>query len=105
MNRNLTDDSKMILRHNPADHNTRTRMYDLMKAAPIPSEELLNNLPLFQDRRLLSRILWASELYQKIIPVHGSICEFGVRSEEHTSELQSLRGIYEPLNPNQQRLG
>ncbi len=80
-------------------------MYDLMKAAPIPSEELLNNLPLFQDRRLLSRILWASELYQKIIPVHGSICEFGVRYGPNLALFTALRGIYEPLNPNRRIIG
>jgi hypothetical protein len=105
MERNLTDDSQMIRRHNPADHDARTTMYELMRTAPIPPEELLNNLPLFQDRRLLSRILWAAELYQKILPVHGNVLEFGVRYGPNLALFAALRGIFEPLNPNRKIIG
>ena len=105
MNRSLTDDSNMIMRHNPANHHARTEMYELMKVAPIPAEELLNNLPLFQDRRLVSRILWAAELYQQILTVHGNIFEFGVRYGPNLALFAALRGIYEPLNPNRRIVG
>lgn len=105
MNRSLNDDSRMIHRHNPANHGVRSRLSDLLRAAPIPAEELLNNLPLFQDRRLISRVLWVADLYQKILPVHGSVFEFGVRYGPNLALFAALRGIFEPLNPNRKIVG
>lgn len=49
-------------------------------------------------RQSLSRILYYAELYQKLLPVPGVICEFGVQWGATLSQLISLRGIYEPYN-------
>lgn len=46
----------------------------------------------------LSRILYYTELYKKILDVPGCICEFGVRFGDTLSLFSNLRGIFEPYN-------
>ena len=50
-----------------------------LRESPIPNTELLNNLGLYLNRQTFSRLLFFTELYQQIIPVHGVAMEFGVR--------------------------
>lgn len=91
--------------YNPNDVATRNGIQDLFNESPIPSEELFNNMGLFMDRRTLSRFLFINELYQKIVPIHGSIFEFGVRYGQNISLFTSYRGIYEPFNHNRKIVG
>lgn len=103
--RDLTSDAAFRQRQNPG--NFRVQM-DLTKAlfeAPIPREEILTHLPIFQDRRCISRILYMNEVYQRIVGVHGSVFEFGVRYGPTLALLTSLRGIYEPFNANRKIVG
>ena len=76
-----------------------------LRTSPIPAGELLYNLGLYLPRQALSRILFMHELYKLIVPVHGSIAEFGVRWGQNLALFSSLRGIYEPHNYNRGILG
>jgi hypothetical protein len=69
------------------------------------NEIVLQNLGLYLSRQSLSRILALSEIYQKIVPIHGNIIEFGVRYGSLTSLLVSLSGIYEPYNYTRKIIG
>ena len=73
-------------------------MTDLLRGSPIPSSELLFNLHLYQRRQDLSRVLFLNEIYQKPLPIHGYILEFGSRYGASTATLINLRGMHEPFN-------
>lgn len=49
-------------------------------------------------RQVLSRIIHYHEIYKKILPVSGSILEFGVQWGATLATLISLRGMFEPFN-------
>jgi len=83
----------------------RQEFFEHFKNCPIPEDELLSNLGLFINRQNLSRILFFHELYKKIINVHGSIIEFGVRWGQNLALFESFRGIYEPYNFNRKIIG
>jgi hypothetical protein len=56
-------------------------------------------------RQSLSRVLYYNEIYKKIIPVHGVICEFGVQWGATLAQLINLRGMYEPFNHSRKIIG
>jgi hypothetical protein len=85
--------------------SNRTNFFQLFKNAPIPDNELLNNLGLFISRQNLSRMFFMQELYHKIIQVHGVVMEFGVRWGQNLALFESLRGMYEPFNYNRKIIG
>ncbi len=103
--KDVTADADMIKRLNPSDSKIRDEFYRELTRTPIPPKELMSSLPLFQDRRNLSRILFMNEIYQKILPVHGNIVEFGVRYGPNLALFSSLRAVYEPLNVNRRIIG
>jgi hypothetical protein len=84
---------------------TRQKFYDTFDRCPIPPNELLSNLGLFLNRQSLSRILFMHELYQKILPVHGVVMEFGVRWGQNLALFCSFRGMYEPYNHTRKIVG
>ncbi|MDB4915508.1 MAG: CalS11 [Gemmatimonadetes bacterium] len=98
MKRNITSDSEVIRAYSAAEHQTKDALIGQMLDSPIPREELQGSLVLFQDRRVISRILFVNELYQHIIGLHGCIMEFGVRYGPNLALFTSLRGIHEPYN-------
>jgi len=51
--------------------NKRADFLQLFRQAPIPDNELLNNLGLYLNRQTLSRILFMHDLYQKVIGVRS----------------------------------
>lgn len=101
----LSSDADIFQKISPKDSDIRGKLFEMLQNAPLPNEELLGHLVMFQDRRIISRILYANEIYQHIIRVHGSIFEFGVRYGPNLTLLGSLRGIYEPLNANRKIVG
>ncbi len=103
--KNLSSDANQFRKTSPRDFDIREKILEMLKNAPLPSEELLGHLVMFQDRRIISRILYANEIYQQMIKVHGSIFEFGVRYGQNLTLLSSLRGVYEPLNANRKIVG
>jgi hypothetical protein len=83
----------------------RDKFHQIFAECPIPRNELLSNLGLFLNRQTLSRILFMQHIYQRIVPVHGIIAEFGVRWGQNLALFSSLRGIYEPYNHNRKIVG
>ncbi|MEO7423951.1 MAG: TylF/MycF/NovP-related O-methyltransferase [Fibrobacteria bacterium] len=77
----------------------------LFRECPIPDAEKVNNLGVFIKRQALTRLIFMYELYQKIIPVHGIIAEFGVRWGQNMSLFQNFRGMLEPFNYNRRIVG
>lgn len=89
----------------PAELDNRQVLVDLLRAAPIPDNELLDNLSLFLTRQNLSDIFFIQELYQRALGVHGVVMEFGVRWGRHLALYEALRGVYEPFNHNRKIIG
>jgi hypothetical protein len=76
----------------------REKMVQFFRNSPIPDNEILANLGLFQNGPSLARVLFMNELYQKIIDTHGIIIEFGCRWGQNLALFGNFRGIYEPFN-------
>lgn len=89
----------------PRELHTRESFQETFARCPIPRNELLGNLGLFLNRQTLSRILFMHDLYQRIIPVHGIVVEFGVRWGQNLALFSSFRGMYEPYNYNRKIVG
>ena len=85
-------------------NNKRTLLQKLYNN-PIHEDEVLYNIGLFIPRQAMSRILAMNELYKKIINLHGSVCEFGVRWGQNLSLFTIFKGIYEPYNYNRKIIG
>ncbi len=85
--------------------NDREELLQALKKTSIPDQELLLNLGLFGSRRSLSRLLMMHDIYKKIIPVAGSIVEFGPRWGQNLALFSNFRGMYEPYNYNRLILG
>ena|ERR1700754_1026828 len=96
---------KVLSGSNETESQRRKEFVGMLKSSPIPDQELLFNLGLYLNRQTLSRILFMHELYQKMLPVHGVIMEFGVRWGQNLSLFESFRGIYEPFNYNRKIIG
>ena len=90
---------------NSVELDRRKTFIQQFKNTPIPDTELLSNLGLYINRQSLSRMLFISEIYSKIINTHGIVVEFGVRWGQNLSLFSSLRGIYEPFNYNRKIVG
>lgn len=84
---------------------TREAFYETFTQCPIPQNELLSNMGLFLNRQTLSRITFMHELYQRIIPIHGIVVEFGVRWGQNLALFSSFRGMHEPYNYNRKVVG
>ncbi|MGD0661562.1 MAG: crotonobetainyl-CoA--carnitine CoA-transferase [Syntrophorhabdales bacterium] len=87
------------------ERDGRERLVRLYHACPIPDQEVLANLGLYQNGPALARILFMNELYQKIVPLHGVIMEFGCRWGQNLALFLNLRGIHEPFNFNRKIIG
>jgi hypothetical protein len=83
----------------------KTSMAEKLRHSDIPDSELLSNLGLYLTRQTLSRINFIQQLYEKIVPVHGVIMEFGVRWGQNMALFSQLRGIHEPFNYNRRLVG
>ena len=105
MSEKESSDAKISRQYNADEFQTRLSLKDALFKSPIPQDELMSNMALYLDRRLLSRYLFMNELYEQIVDIHGSIFEFGVRYGQNFSLLTSLRGIHEPYNHNRKLVG
>jgi len=82
----------------------RARLRDLFESSPLGSDAV-EALQLYLRRGDIMRLLFFTELYQKIIGTHGVIMEFGCRWGKNLSLMTALRGIYEPYNHNRRIIG
>jgi hypothetical protein len=94
-----------LTKWNTHEKANRESLQQLFRESPLPTNEMLLNLGLYLNRQALTRILFMHELYQKIVNVHGVICEFGVRWGQNLALYESLRGIYEPYNYSRRIVG
>lgn len=69
-----------------------------LRDTPIPSSEILANVPLYLTRSSLSHVLFLDDLYRRILGTPGQIFEFGVRWGRTLALFHTLRTIYEPFN-------
>lgn len=74
------------------------RLAQLLRSSPIPKDQLIYNLSLYQRRQDMSRMLYFNELYLQFVHLHGYIFEFGTRYGTGTATLMNLRGYHEPYN-------
>ncbi|GBF33424.1 DTDP-6-deoxy-L-hexose 3-O-methyltransferase [Desulfocucumis palustris] len=102
MKRNSFD---AIVLSSSGEMDLQGRLSRHLREAPIPGDEILGNLGLFLTSKNLSRLLFFSEIYQKIINMHGVVMEFGVRWGQTLSFLLALRGIFEPFNRHRKIIG
>jgi hypothetical protein len=95
-----------IIPHEPEqERESRERLTKLLAETPIPTEYLIDNLPVYLRRAQLSDLLTIDALYRKVLEVPGVIMEFGVLHGRHLAALTALRGIYEPYNTLRRVIG
>lgn len=56
-------------------------------------------------RNALARVIYLNDLYQRILPVPGVICEFGVQWGASLATLANLRALHEPYNHSRSIFG
>jgi hypothetical protein len=83
----------------------RKRLVDLFEASPVPTEQLLVNLPLYMRSSALAKLLYVNELYELIVSQPGVIMEFGVWWGSNLALFESLRAVYEPYNYTRRFIG
>lgn len=76
----------------------RREVLDSLLNSPIPKDELIRNLGLYQLPMEVKRLLFFDSLYRQFLNTPGVIFEFGCRWGQNLAVLQSLRAIYEPYN-------
>ena len=59
------------------EQTARGQLLDLFRQCPIPDDEIMSNLGLFLNSKLLSRILFLHHIYTQIVDIPGVIIEFG----------------------------
>jgi hypothetical protein len=83
----------------------REILYRLFNERPIPDEQLMVNLALFMRSGSLAKLLFADELYKKILPIPGVIMEFGIWWGANLALFTNLRAVYEPYNYSRKVIG
>jgi hypothetical protein len=83
----------------------RQELIRLFEENPLPKDELLRNLAVFQNPADIKRILFFNELYELQLETQGVVVELGVRWGHNISLFQSFRAIYEPFNYNRRIIG
>ncbi|MEO8629048.1 MAG: TylF/MycF/NovP-related O-methyltransferase [Betaproteobacteria bacterium] len=83
----------------------RQNLYRLFAQRPMPDDELLVNLGLYIRSGALAKILFLNELYEKIVPIPGIICEFGVWWGQSLTLFENLRAVHEPYNHTRRVIG
>ncbi|MHA2365498.1 MAG: crotonobetainyl-CoA--carnitine CoA-transferase [Candidatus Hodarchaeales archaeon] len=96
---------QIFSRASEEEKKTQFDFFKLFKSCPIPENELLSNLGLFIDQKLMAKFLFMNEIYKLIINVHGAVVEFGVRWGQNLALYELFRGLYEPYNLNRKIIG
>jgi len=83
----------------------RENLYRLFNDRPMPDDQLMVNLGLFMRSGSLAKLLFADELYKKILPIPGVIMEFGIWWGQNLALFSNLRAVYEPYNYTRKVIG
>ena len=97
--------NNFVINRTETDKKNYNHLLDLFINSPVIEDEKLRNLGLFIKRQDMSRLITVYEIYKKIINVHGSIFEFGVRWGQNLALFHSFRGMLEPFNFNRKIVG
>jgi hypothetical protein len=89
----------------PQALRARERLFALFRDRPMGDEELLVNLGLYMRSGPLAKLLFLNEIYQKIVPLPGVLCEFGVWWGQTLAVFENLRAVYEPHNHTRKFIG
>ncbi len=81
-----------------AERSLDGELVDLLRACPIPENQLVENLGLFLGSKNLSRILFMHHIYQKIVDVPGIVMDLGTRWGQNLTLFAAFRAMYEPFN-------
>lgn len=76
----------------------RRKLLELFAQRPLGDEEMLVNLGLYMRSGALAKMLFLDEMYRKIVPIPGSVFEFGVWRGQSLAVLENLRAVHEPYN-------
>jgi len=87
------------------EDDVRRKFISLFKQSPLPDDNIIPNLGLFLNSKVLSRLLFMDFLYRQAIEVQGVIMDFGARWGQNMSYFAALRGIYEPFNRHKKIIG
>jgi hypothetical protein len=87
------------------ENEIRDRFVQLFKQSPLPDDNIIPNLGMFLNSKVLSRLLFMDFLYRQAIDVQGVIMDFGTRCGQNMSYFAALRGIYEPYNRHKKIIG
>lgn len=99
-----------------ATHNIQTRgserqlqgrelLLELFKNCPIPTDQLVTNLPLLMRSSVVAKFLYINEIFQKVIETPGVVMEFGVWWGQNIALFENLRAVYEPYNYTRRVIG
>ncbi|MFT6905323.1 MAG: hypothetical protein ACJAS1_001978 [Oleiphilaceae bacterium] len=88
-----------------SENKAYRKLVEFSKNSPIPDNELLTNLGLYQVRPTIGRTLFFNMLYQKALNTQGVIMEFGVRWGQTMALFTTLRNLYEPYNLSRKIIG
>lgn len=83
----------------------RENLHRLFKERPMPEDQLMVNLALYMRSGSLAKLLFADELYKKIVPIPGVIMEFGIWWGQNLALFSNLRAVYEPYNYTRKVIG
>lgn len=86
-------------------HSVRKQLYKLFDERPLPDDELLINLGLYNRSSAMAKILFLDEIYRRIIPVPGVIMVFGTWWGQDVVALHNLRAVHEPYNALRKVIG
>jgi hypothetical protein len=100
-----TEKHDAIVLSSQSEKDVQAALYEHFRSSPLPADEMLPNLGLFLTSKALSRVLFFSEIYHKILNTHGVVMEFGVRWGQNLALLSALRGIFEPFNRHRKIIG
>jgi hypothetical protein len=98
-------DLKAVWLASKEEMGRREQFFQTFRNCPVPDNELLSNLGLFMNGPALSRLLFMDDLYKKILGIHGSVMEFGVRWGQNLALWTNFRAMYEPYNHNRKIVG
>jgi len=97
--------TQLGLRASEQQRENRDTMKRLFEQTPLPTEDLLVNLPLYMRSSVVAKFLWVNELYELIVDRPGAIMEFGVWWGSNLALFESLRAVHEPYNYNRRIVG
>lgn len=83
----------------------RLELTRLFRERPLPDDELLLNLGLFNRSSMVAKLLFLDEAYRLIKPIPGVIMEFGIWWGNNVVTFENLRAVHEPFNQTRRIIG